>query len=170
MLYLAKAMHQLNFPALMAIYAEGNRENGADQWPGESPERQLQLAEERFRDYLAHVFFRTPGAVYCILQEDGLWVSALRLEPYKDGLLVEALETAPEYCRRGYGEKLLRAVQTRIGHKLYSHVHKKNRPSLALHEKCGFRRISEMAAYIDGSVNDRCCTLCWERHNFFTKN
>jgi ribosomal protein S18 acetylase RimI-like enzyme len=85
------------------------------------------------------------------------------LEPYRDGLLVEALETAPGYRRRGYAEALLRQVLGSFaGKKIYSHVDKTNIPSLRLHEKCGFSRISECAAYIDGSINSRACTLCYE--------
>ncbi len=161
MLTAVKTMKELDFPALMEIYVEGNRENGADLWPEEPVPRQLQLAEEGFRDYLKNDFFLTPGAAYYLWQAEGCYVSALRLEPYKDGLLLEALETRPEFRRRGYAEALLRAVQLRVPGKIYSHIHKKNAPSLAVHEKCGFRRICERAAYIDGSVNDRACTMCY---------
>ncbi len=161
MLWIATSMRELDFPGLMKIYIEGNQENGADLFPEEPAPRQLLLAEEGFREYLQNDFFRMPGAVYCVWQAEGAAVSALRLEPYKDGLLLEALETRPDCRRRGYGEALIRAVLAQESGKIYSHVHKKNTASLAIHEKCGFRRISEMAAYIDGSVNDRCCTLCY---------
>ena len=46
--------------------------------------------------------------------------------------------------------------------KVYSHVGKRNAGSLKVHERCGFRRISEQAVYIDGSVNGKCCTLCYQ--------
>ena len=95
---------------------------------------------------------------------EGKYICALRLEPYCDGLLLEALETAPAYRRRGYAEKLiLAAIAHFAGKKLYSHVSKRNVPSLCVHEKCGFRRILEYAVYIDGSVNQRSCTLCLDR-------
>ena len=107
------------------------------------------------------VFFRTPNAVYAIWEEDGKYISALRLEPYREGLLLEALETAPIYRRQGFAEKLMLSVLDKFSDtKIYSHVSKRNLPSLRIHEKCGFRRILEYAAYIDGSVNRRCCTLC----------
>ncbi len=160
MLLVAKSLKELNFGALMDIYIEGNRENGADLWPEEPAGRQLQLAEEGFRDFLNNDFFRVPNAVCCVWAENGRYVSALRLEPYKDGLLLEALETRPDCRRKGYGEALLRAVRRQFPGRIYSHVHKKNEPSLAIHEKCGYQRILERAAYIDGSVNDRACTLC----------
>lgn len=159
MLLRANSIRELDFPKLMEIYIEGNLENGADRWPEEPAPRQLQLAEEAFRDYLSRDFFSVSGAVYYIWQEGGAYVSALRLEPYKDGVLLEALETRPQLRRKGYGQALVRAVLNQVPGKIYSHVHKRNTASLGLHEKCGFLRISEQAAYIDGSVNDRCCTL-----------
>lgn len=159
MLQIIRSMRELDFLALMKIYVEGNMENGAERWPEESQGRQLQLAEEAFRDYLRHDFFTNEKAAYYLWTVDGICVSALRLEPYKDGWLLEALETGPENRRRGYGENLIRSVLALSMGTIYSHVHKANGPSLAIHEKCGFCRISEAAAYIDGSVNDRCCTM-----------
>ena len=162
MLRIASRMKELDFGKLMAVYEEGNRENGGENYPEEPEQRQLFLAEENFYQYLHQVLFQTPGAYCAVWEEVGEYRSALRLEPYKDGLLIEAVETMPEYRRKGYARKLLRAVQGRFrGKRLYSHVHKKNTPSLALHAACGFTRISEQAAYIDGSVNSRCCTLCF---------
>jgi GNAT superfamily N-acetyltransferase len=123
----------------------------------------LQQAEEEHRAYLQEVFFRTPGAVLALWEEAGKYVSALRLEPYRDGLLLEALETAPAERRKGYAGKLIQAVQERFAQeKIYSHVSKRNIPSLRTHEVCGFRRIAENAVYADGSVTSRSCTLCWE--------
>ena len=55
-------------------------------------------------------FFRQKGAFYCLWKENGRTVSALRLEPFGDGLLLEALETMPEQPRRGYGKALILAV------------------------------------------------------------
>ncbi len=160
MLKLVTSIKDLSFGRLMEVYREGNLENGAERWPELREDRRLLLAEQDFYDYLREVFFRTPGVVYAIWEEEGKYRSALRLEPYKDGLLLEALETAPDRRRKGYGERLIRAVQQRTGGtKLYSHVHKGNAPSLKIHEKCGFRRTMEYAAYIDGSFNQRCCTM-----------
>lgn len=164
MLIVVKNMRELNFSALMEIYVEGNLENGQDQWPEETPERKLFLAEEAFQQYLWEIFFPTPGALYAVWCVEGRYVSALRLEPYRDGLLMEALETAPEHRRKGYASALLEAVLDQlVPGKLYSHVSKRNLPSLRTHEKMGFQRISEQAVYIDGSVNDRCCTLCLDQ-------
>lgn len=160
MLITAKSLKELSFSKLMEIYVEGNLENGTDLWP-ELPEGQRILqAEHAFYQYLQDGFFAYPDAVYCIWEAEGRYVSALRLEPYEDGLLLEALETAPRERRRGYAETLMRAVLSRWkGMRIYSHVSKRNVPSLLVHNKCGFQRIKEYAVYVDGSVNDRCCTL-----------
>lgn len=166
MLIIAGSMKELSFGMLMDVYTEGNLENGGELWP-ELPEGQRLLrAEQEFYRYLTEVFFSTSGAFYAIWEYEGRYVSALRLEPYRDGLLLEALETAPGLRRRGHAETLIREVQRMLEAqgpvKLYSHIHKRNLPSLRIHEKCGFRRISEIAVYIDGSVNGRCCTMGYD--------
>ena len=162
MLIIAKNLRDLRFSELMQVYGQSNRE-AAQERKNLPPMFALELAEQDFRQYLQQVFFRTPGAVCCIWEESGRYVSALRLEPYKDGQLLAALETAPDCRRQGYGEALIRAVQQHLGSgKLYSHVDKRNTASLRIHEKCGFLVISDCAVYISGSVDYRCCTLVYE--------
>lgn len=162
MLIIARKLNELSFGKLMDVYAEGNLENGQDLWPDEPEGRQIALAEQEFYHYLQQVFFKTEGAQYLIWEVNGRYCSALRLEPYQDGLLLEALETAPESRRMGYAASLLQAaLETVAGTIVYSHVGKRNTASLRTHEKCGFVRILEHSVYADGSVNDRCCTLCY---------
>lgn len=147
----------------MEVYAQGNLENGQANWPEESEMRQIALAEQGFYQYLQQVFFRTPGARYLIWDENGHYVSALRLEPYRDGLLLEALETAPRHRQKGYAVKLMAAALQYAGNvRIYSHVGKKNTASLRTHEKCGFHVISDYAVYADGSVDERCFTLLYK--------
>ena len=74
-----------------------------------------------------------------------------------------ALETAPGQRRKGYAFRLLGAVLGTLDGPVYSHVVKSNLPSLALHERLGFRRIQESALYLDGSLDHRACTLRWVR-------
>lgn len=168
MLILARSLGELSFEKLMEVYAEGNLENGAQFWPEEPEGRRLQLAEQGFYQYLQEDFFRTPGAVYAVWQENGEYVSALRLEPYQDGLLLEALETAPNKRRMGYAKKLIQAVliylKCRGVGKVYSHVGKRNTASQAAHAACGFQKALDYAVYVDGSVSRRSDTLCvcWE--------
>ena len=111
----AKKIHELAFGKLMEVYEEGNLKNGRELYPEESESRQIALAEQDFYQYLQQVFFRTTGAVYYILEEGGRYISALRLEPYRDGMLLEALETAPNQRRKGYAAKLLRAALEQVG-------------------------------------------------------
>ena len=161
MLYLVTKLREVNFSALMGVYEEGNRENGALVHPGLPQGQQILRAEQSFHQYLKEVFFPTAGAVYAIWVENDIYVSALRLEPYEDGLLLEALETAPAHRRKGCAEKLIRAVQAEFPQKIYSHVSKKNTASLAVHQKCGFRQVLDYAKYIDGSVVRSAVTLCY---------
>lgn len=163
MLLIAKRLKDLSFGKLMKVYEEGNRENGQDFWPDESPDRQIALAEEDFYDYLDQTFFKTSGVYYAIWEEEGRYASALRIEPYQDGFLLEALETAPDQRRKGYAKTLIQAVLAymKIG-KIYSHVSKRNLPSLRTHEACGFRKILDHAVYADGSVLSTSVTLIRE--------
>lgn len=162
MLRIIRSVRELDFSKLMDVYIEGNLENGAEFYPQLSPCEQLLQAEQDFRAYLRD-YFHTPGAVYAVWEEKGRYISALRLEPYLDGLLLEALETVPECRRQGYGKKLILAALEAVGRDkpspVYSHVHKRNYASLEIHKACGFSRIAEHAVYIDGSVSDRSCTL-----------
>lgn len=163
MLTMIYSLGKLPFRSLMAVYEEGNQENGEERYPEEPPERQLALAEEDFYEYLRNVFFPTPGAWYALWTEEGRCVSAVRLEPYGDGLLLEALETAPDMRNRGFASALVTALLEQVEAPVYSHVSKRNMPSLAVHKKCGFRKFLDHAVYIDGSINSRCVTLRWEK-------
>lgn len=164
MMILAKKLREVSFGSLMEVYAEGNAENGAERWPDEPSARQIALAEDDFYQYLAQVFFPTPGAFYAVWQINRKYVSALRLEPYQDGLLLEALETAPDARRRGYAATLIRAVQETAGDtKIYSHVSRRNLPSQRTHLACGFARVLPYAVCADGSVLPHMDTFCWEK-------
>ena len=165
MLVIAKSFRDLRFSELMQVYEQSNLE-AAEERKTLPPMFALQLAEQDFRQYLQEVFFRTKGAVYCLWEEKGCYVSALRLEPYRDGLLLEALETKPSCRKLGYATTLIQAAQQHLmrseNAKLYSHVNKRNVASIQTHKKCGFRVISDCAVYINGSVDYRCCTLLYE--------
>ena len=157
MLKLAKKLHQLSFSRLMEVYLESNLQKA-----GFSRGEQLLCAEQEFYDYLSQIFFRTPGAVYAIWDVEGKYAAALRLEPYRDGLLLAALETAPDLRRKGHGKSLVEAVQQAFsGTRIYSHVAKDNAASLRLHEQLGFQVISQQSVYLDGSSDSRSVTLCW---------
>ena len=90
----------------------------------------------------------------------------MRLEPYEDGLLIEALETRPDCRRKGYATDLINATISylRAGgpYKIYSHVQKDNGASLLVHYKCGFSILSENAMYIDGTYHNDAFTLVYK--------
>ena len=166
MLKIMKHMGQISFSSLMAVYEETNREIGQEEWPDLPEHFAIQMAENDAHQYLREIFFKTPGAVYAIYTVEENYVSALRLEPYRDGLLIEALETAPGQRRKGYGRALIRAVQeVYSGRTLYSHIDKQNAASRELHQSCGFEKVEDFVVYIDGSVNYRGSTYCYRGKN-----
>lgn len=164
MLTVATTLHELDFGKLMAIYEESNRENGAEFYPNLSEGQRLLEAEQNFYHYLRTGFFTEPGDRYCIWQENGRYISALRLQRYQDGLLLEALETCPEYRGRGYAKQLILTVlETVECDKVYVHISRRNAPSIAAHKACGFRKILDYGVYADGSVNHYTDTYLYEK-------
>ncbi len=163
MLLMAKSLKELNFRQLMDVYQEGNQDNARELYPDMPMERGILEAEQDFYEYLRTGFFAAAGAYYALWRADNRYVSALRMERYRDGLLIEAVETLPEQRRKGYAKALLKAVMAQVGQgRVYAHIAKWNTASRQLHEGCGFRKISDMAVYIDGSVNDKCETYLLE--------
>lgn len=164
MLKIVYSLKDLQFSALMAVYEEGNRENGEELYPHLPAGRQLAQAEQDFYDYLRTGFFTQEADRCCIWEEEGLYISALRLQRYKDGLLLEALETHPRFRGRGYAKKLMRAaLETVECEKIYSHISRRNAPSVAAHMACGFQKILDYSVYADGSVNSRCDTYLYQK-------
>lgn len=165
MLIFAHSLRDLQFGALMEVYADSNEEKASD-WPNLPRGFALILTEQDFRQYLQEVFFPTAGALCAVWEEQGRYVSALRLEPYRDGLLLEALETKPDQRGKGYAQTLIREIQHHLAQqepvKLYSHIAKRNSASRSVHEKCGFRVVSDHAVYINGSVDFQCDTWLYE--------
>ena len=125
MLRIAHSMSQLRFSELMTVYHEGNLESGVDRYPYLTANEQLRYAEQDFYNYLSSVFFLQKASLYAIWETDGAYKSALRLEPYSDGMLLCALETAPEARGKGYATELISAIQCYLRRqgsgKIYSH-------------------------------------------------
>ena len=153
MLQIIYSMKELSFGRLMEVYAQSNR----DRYPSLSVSQALAEAEQEQYDYLRNDFFNVPCAVVCVWQVDHRYVSALRLEPYRDGMILTALETASEHRGRGYASQLIRSVlqwQDQQGEVvIYSHIQHENQASIAVHKKCGFQKIRDTATYLDGSVS-----------------
>ena len=105
------------------------------------------------------LFFECDNVFLATWVIHGALVSAVRLEPYRDGFLFTCLETAPEHRRNGYAAALLRAVMAETSGVYYAHVDKKNKVSLHLHENLGFYVIMDHAVHVDGSVFSNSFTL-----------
>lgn len=165
MLIIAECFGAIRFSELMDVYAEGNAENGAQNYPKESKYQQVLNAERDFYQYLNEIFFKQSGAIYALWEQEKHYVAALRLEPYRDGLLLSALETHPDARRRGYASALIRALIDHLRARgtgiLYSHVSMSNSASLALHKQCGFQISCNHAVFLDGSISSRYYTLAY---------
>ena len=154
MLIAARSLRDLSLGRLMRVYEEDNLLRGRQAWPDEPLPRQLALAEAEAIESLRS-FFWVPDAVQYVWVEEESYCSALRLESHGDGLLLTALATAPGFRGRGYATQLLQAVLQQQSRPVYSHIDRSNRPSIHLHGKCGFVKVSDTASLLDGSVTSR---------------
>lgn len=159
MVKIVTKLTQLRYSDLMAVYEQSNRACAAQHYRALDANDGLIRAEQELYAYLGEIFFDRTGAFMGIWEENGEYVSAVRMEPYLDGLLLNGLETAPEHRNKGYAQRLVAAVLQDVRLPVYSHVHKENGPSLRVHRACGFKRICEQATYLDGTVTDHACTL-----------
>lgn len=162
MLRIVKRSSDMPKSALFSICRESLLEQGRAEYPSLSEGQALEQTELDLGEYLQTDFFSHHG-LYAFWENGNHLVSALRLEPYRDGLLLEALETMPEERCKGNAKALITAVQKEL-HPcvLYSHVAKDNLPSLKVHRECGFAVESDQAVFIDGSVSSRYFTLCYK--------
>ena len=165
MLIMIDKLEDVNFRQLMEIYAETNCAYGRTRYSRLHENLQIIYAEQDFYAYLK-VFFSDKLSRYAVWSEDGAYKAALRLEIYDDGLLLSALETAPESRGKGCASLLIQAVLLELqkggSGKLYSHIAKTNIKSLSVHQKCGFRILSEHAVFLDGSFHEDHFTLYYQ--------
>ena len=145
MLILAKRMSQLRFSALASLY-----------------EADTLQAEQDLYAYLQEDLF--PNGMCCIWEENGRYVSALRLQAWRDGYLLEGLHTHRDHRGKGYAKALLDAVLEATQYdKIYAHISRTNAASVAVHTACGFRKICNYATYLDGSVYHSADTYLCEK-------
>ena len=134
---------------LMDVYYESNYENTDYFCPDEhDKEVAVRIVEAGFIGFLKDEFFKLNKATCWVIEENGIWISALRTCEVQTGLYyLEALETRPDCRKRGYGSSLLSSVIETMkeggSFRLCDCVNKKNVASLKTHEKCGFRIVSE---------------------------
>lgn len=126
---------------LMVVYEESNRENAEHMFTEDSTEDAIKKVYEGFFQFLDE-FLDDPLNSYYIWEEQGEYISTLRLTKLPDFYYMEALETTPDYRQRGYAKKLMDAVialPKKEGKPIIRcSVSKKNEKSLAFHRKCGF--------------------------------
>ena len=134
MLTVAKNMGQLCFSQVAQLY-----------------EAEALEAEQALYAFLREDFF--PGGICCLWEEKGRYVAVLRLQPWKDGWLLDGLQTHRDHRRKGYAKALVLASLENVNtQKVYVHIQRQNAASIALHTACGFRKICTYATYLDGSV------------------
>ena len=113
--------------------------------------------QRAYEAYLCNEFFTVRGALCAVWEDAGAYVCALRLEPFKDGLLVTGLETMPAQRRKGFAGRLLSGVIQYLKDtgpvNLYSHIERKNIPSIRVHTSCGFSLHLDCAVFLDGSAS-----------------
>ena len=145
MLKLVYSMNDLDIGQLLQIYEDWN------------------LDETEYLDYLRNVFFQQRDSFFALWIVDGQYKAALRIEPYNDGLLIASLCTASSERRKGYGyllvTELIKHLSTLPYKVVYSHIEKRNTPSVELHLKCGFQFYRDYAKYLDGTVTHNSCTM-----------
>lgn len=161
MLYRFDSLEQLDFRRLMDLYAGGNEDNAEYFYPDIADRAQaIAMAERDFLNYLRDSFFSVSGRTYWVLEDGGIWVSALRLSELDGGVYyLEALETHPAHRRHGYASRLLREVIAELtSHgpfRICDCVSKENTASLKTHESCGFVIASDPAVnYLSGETCD----------------
>ena len=164
MLIKATKMNQLCVGKLVDGYASSICEDAEKKYPYLSETEKRLQAEQDFYTYLQD-FFTFPAACYFVLQDGDEYVSALRLEQYKDGCLLSALETKPNCRKRGYGKSLVHQVLAQLPEEtvVYTHIKKKNEASIAVHTSCGFYTITDCATLLDGTVSREYLTMLYRK-------
>lgn len=163
MLKIISSMDALDFSQLSSVYEESVGKDGAENYNNESRNLQYLQSKQDFYAYLQD-FFSQEESLLCIWAPGDTYKAALRLEPYRDGLLLAGLETAPDARQKGYAKSLVNAVVDKWGNMgsflLYSHVEKRNLASISVHNACGFEKILDYGVYSDGSVFHDSFTFC----------
>lgn len=155
-------LSQISYSELMKVYLDSNKQVGAKRFAHLDEVEQLIEAEQEFFAYI-EFFLKEESSLYAVLLDQGHYLCCVRVEKYKDGVLLTGLETAPNERNKGYASELLLRLEdylSSIGvYAIYSHVSSGNLPSIRVHEKCKYLKISDYAAYIDGSIDPKGFTL-----------
>ena len=100
MLKIFSNLSDLNFSNLMEVYHQSNKETALQQYPFlDLQEAVLSIQQDIYQDL--REFYRMANAFYAVWCVDGQYVSAVRVEPYHDGVLITCLETAVSFSKNG---------------------------------------------------------------------
>jgi len=126
-----------------SVYIEASYEIAKEKHPElEDLSEKVKEEEDYFVEKFLAKFMSKDENTYYVWEEAGEWVSALRLTKLDGFYFLEALETAPEYRKKGYAYKLIKSVIQELEAEgnvvIRSNVRKTNIASLATHKKCGF--------------------------------
>ncbi len=125
------------------VYRGSSDENCVSFYPELEKAEALREYEKGYLDFMRNSFFNEGGTLL-ILSEGGRYVSALRLiEEVEGKYYLEALETDPNYRKRGCAKELLFRLQKYLKEQsgrytLTSHVEKTNTASLNAHFAADF--------------------------------
>lgn len=152
MLRIFSSTKELCIGRLMTLYSDEQ----------EGTNRNTVKAEQDFYGFVID-FLRDKRSCYWIWEIDGIYVSALRTEPYRDGILLTGLVTDPAFRGRGYAKLLITQTVQCLKEQhckiVYSHIHKDNIPSIRTHYACGFQLLHHHGVLLDGSVNSQYYTF-----------
>lgn len=126
-----------------SVYAEASYEIAKEKHPEmQDLSKAIQEEEHYFVEKFLGKFMSKDENTYYVWEENGEWVSALRLTKLEGFYFMEALETAPEHRRKGCASELIKAVIQKLEEDesvvIRSNVRKTNTASLSTHQKCGF--------------------------------
>ena len=103
------------------------------------------------------------GGFLAVWQCKEKYASVVRVEKIPDAWLIAGLETHADYRNRGCATSLLESVFAQLSvlgvKHVVSHVEKKNKASVSLHQKLGFTMLYDYARYLDGTVTTGAFTL-----------
>ena len=160
MIIVADTLRKLDFSKLKVLYAQDVERARRQNYRKLLPDEGTLCAQRDYLCYLDEVFFSQHDARMFVVEEGEEYITAVCFEPYKDGLLLNSLFTAPDFRRKGYAFKLLKFALDELPQlPVYAHVYNGNQASAKLHEKLGFSCLYNYAHLLDGSVRSDYLTL-----------
>lgn len=149
----------VNIGEFLNVYKESSEHNSAKWYPEMSEKEALTEYENGYIGYMQNEFFDGRRKLF-VLSDGHKYLSALRLiEISQNRYYLEALETAPEFRKRGYGKELILQTEKHLKSKsgefsVFSHVAKDNTASLNTHFAAGFEITADYYIENGETIND----------------